>query len=406
MFASAAVNYVQQRHALCLDLAGTLYGQDTLDRFSNFVLRIEETRLCHDSSSENVTLLDLLWKFRPLQATDKRDKVLALLGLTTDWQSLPALIPDYNSDATKIFTRTTWGNLRRAGSLSVFAGDLEAVLNRKRLEGLPSWVMDWSLPCLPVEIERVGSLNMYNASGNREGPVRYHPENNALELEAVYIDYVSTIGEVSRHTQISDTCAVIKSWKLLTNPFLQDSKPYPTGELYQDVFWRTVVGDLIRTGTAPNTRETKSSYRRATKDDYESYRAWSMWSRCISRDTFSRTASFSQRDLDEGISGVHHALKTATASRRFFLSKSGYMGIGPRTTVVGDRVHVFKGGNVPFIVRKDGLVTADGDRDISDPSDTPVGDSFRLIGDCFVYGLMDGEAFTQKSRHAGKINLV
>jgi len=406
MLASAAVNYVQQRHMLCLDLAGTLYGQKTLDQFSNFVLRIEETRLCHESSSENATLLDLLWKFRPLQATDKRDKVFALLGLTTDWQGLPALIADYNNDATTIFTRTTWGNLRRTGSLSVLAGDLEAVLNRKRLEGLPSWVMDWSLPCLPTEIERVDSLHMYNASGNREGPVRYHPENNALELEAVYIDYVSTIGEVSRHTQISDTCAVIKSWKLLTTPFLQNSKPYPTGELYQDVFWRTVVGDLIRTGTASNTRKTKSSYRRATKDDYESYRAWSMWSRCISRDTFSRTASFSQRDLDEGISGVHHALKTATASRRFFLTKSGYMGIGPRTTVVGDKVHVFKGGNVPFIVRKDGLVIADGDGNVSDPSITSVGDSFRLVGDCFVYGLMDGEAFTQASRHAAKIHLI
>ena len=406
MFASAAINYVKQRHRLCLDLAGTLHNQDTMDQFANFVLRIEETRLCHHSTVESATLLDLLWKFRPLQATDKRDKVFALLGLTTDWQKLPALIPDYNNDAATTFTLTAWGNLRRAGSLTVLAGDLEAVLNRKRLDGLPSWVMDWSLPCLPTEIERVGTLSMYNASGNREGSVCYNPVNNALGVEAVYIDYVSTIGEASRHTQISDTCAVIRAWKLLTSPFEQGVKPYPTGELYQDVFWRTLIGDLIRTGTAPNTRGMKSSYRRATKDDYEAYRAWSMWSRCISRDTFSRTASFSQRDLDEGISGIHHALKTATASRRFFLTKSGYMGIGPRTTVVGDRVYVFKGGNIPFIVREDRLVTADSDEDVSGPSDTPVGDGFRLIGDCFVHGLMDGQAFTQTSLQAGKINLL
>jgi hypothetical protein len=406
MFASATINYVQQRHTLCLDLAGTLHGQDTLDQFSNFVLRIEETRLCHQDPFEKATLLDLLWKFRPLQATDKRDKVFALLGLTTDWQDLPALIPDYSNDTATIFTQTTWSNLQRAGSLSVLVGDLEAVLNRKRLEGLPSWVMDWSLPCLPTEIERVGSLRMYNASGNRKSSGHYNPVNQTLEVEAVYIDYVSTVGEVSRHTQISDTVAVIRGWKLLTNPFIQDAKPYPTGELHQDVFWRTLIGDLIRMNTAPGPRGINSSYRRATKDDHDAFRAWSMWSRCISRDTFSRTASFSQRDLNEGISGIHHALKTATASRRFFITRSGYIGIGPRTTVEGDRVYVFKGGNVPFIVRSDEPVAEDGRAEFPAPTDEFVKCGSRLIGDCFVYGLMDGEAFTQTPARIEKLSLI
>ncbi|KAG9192711.1 hypothetical protein G6011_11445 [Alternaria panax] len=394
MFARAAENYVQQRHTLCLDLAGTRHGQDILDQFSDLVLRIEQTRLCHCSSSDTATLLDLLWKFRPLQATDKRDKVFALFGLTTDWQNLPALVPDYSNDTATTFTQTTLSNLLRAGSLSVLAGDLEAVLNRKRLEGLPSWVMDWSLPCLPTEIERVGSLYMYNASEDHDDSFLYHPKNHTLEVEAVYIDNVSTIGEVSRHTQINDTCAVIRAWKLLTKAFEPVDKIYPTGEPCEDVFWRTLIGDLIYTGTAPNARETQGSYRRATNDDYDAFEAWRMWSRCISRDTMDRTAPF---DLDEGISGVHHALKTATASRRFFLTSTGYMGIGPRTTVKGDKVYVFKGSKVPFIVRGDGPVMADGDGGSLTRGDASVKNGSRLIGDCFVYGLMDGEAFSQES---------
>jgi hypothetical protein len=402
MFAKAAVNYVQQRHMLCLDLAGTRHGQDILDRFSDFVLRIEETRLRHHSSLDNATLLDLLWKFRPLQATDKRDKIFALFGLTTDWQELPALVPDYSNDAATTFTQTTLSNLLRAGSLSVLAGDLEAVLNRKRLEGLPSWVMDWSLPCLPTEIERVGSLHLYNASDKHEGAFLYHPENHVLEVDALYIDHVSTVGEVSRHTQINDTCAVIRTWKLLTKLFERVDKIYPTGEPCEDVFWRTLIGDLIYTGAAPNAHGTKGSYRRATSDDHDAYEAWRMWSRCISRDTIDRTAPF---NLDEGISGIHHALKTVTASRRFFLTSTGYMGIGPRTTVEGDRVYVFKGSKVPFIVRGDGQM-GDSDGVSSAHGDTSVKDGFRLIGDCFVYGLMDGEASTQESVRSGKLNLI
>ena len=402
MFAKAAVNYVQQRHMLCLDLAGTRHGQDILDRFSDFVLRIEETRLRHHSSLDNATLLDLLWKFRPLQATDKRDKIFALFGLTTDWQELPALVPDYSNDAATTFTQTTLSNLLRAGSLSVLAGDLEAVLNRKRLEGLPSWVMDWSLPCLPTEIERVGSLHLYNASDKLEGAFLYHPENHVLEVDALYIDHVSTVGEVSRHTQINDTCAVIRTWKLLTKLFEPVDKIYPTGEPCEDVFWRTLIGDLIYTGAASNAHGTKGSYRRATSDDHDAYEAWRMWSRCISRDTIDRTAPF---NLDESISGIHHALKTVTASRRFFLTSTGYMGIGPRTTVEGDRVYVFKGSKVPFIVRGDGQM-GDSDGVSSAHGDTSVKDGFRLIGDCFVYGLMDGEASTQESVRSGKLNLI
>lgn len=146
MLARAAANYVQQRHMLCLDLAGTLQGQDILDQFSNFVLRIEDTRLHYHARSGSATTLQLLWKFRPLQATDKRDKVFALLGLTTNWQGLPPLLPDYKCSTAITFTNMTINNIRRAVSLSVLAGDLEDVLNRKRESAIPSWVMDWSLP--------------------------------------------------------------------------------------------------------------------------------------------------------------------------------------------------------------------------------------------------------------------
>ncbi|EMD89161.1 hypothetical protein COCHEDRAFT_1205353 [Bipolaris maydis C5] len=408
MFAKAATNHIKQRHTLCLDLGGTLQGQDILDRFSDFVLRIEDIRLQYLARSHSGTILQLLWRFRPLQATEKRDKVFALLGLTTNWQDLPPLLPDYISDTAATFTSTTVSNIQRAGSLSVLAGDLEAVLNRKRLNGIPSWVMDWSLPCLPVEIERVNSLCIYKASASRIGTVRFHPINQLLDVEAVYVDSVTTVGEISRHTQISDTCAVIKSWNLLTKLLEQSNHTYPSGGTYENAFWRTLIGDVVRTSTDPDTYWEQESYRRAIPEDYDAFRAWSMWSRCISRDTFSRSAAFSKRDLDEGISAIHHALKNATTSRRFFLTSSGYMGLGPKTTTEGDSIYVFKGSNVPFMVRK-GLPVSiyddnwtilvsgseDGGKDLARHTASHSLDAFQMVGDCFMYGAMDGEVFEQ-----------
>ncbi|EUC47155.1 hypothetical protein COCMIDRAFT_90856 [Bipolaris oryzae ATCC 44560] len=408
MFAKAATNHIKQRHTLCLDLAGTLQGQDILDQFSDFVLRIEDTRLQYLARSSSGTILQLLWRFRPLQATEKRDKIFALLGLTTNWQDLPPLLPDYTSDTAATFTSTTVTNIQRAGSLSVLAGDLEAVLNRKRLDGIPSWVMDWSLPCLPVEIERVNSLCIYKASGSRIGTVRFHQINQLLDVEAVYVDSVTTVGEVSRHTQISDTCAVIRSWNLLTKSLEQSNHTYPSGGTYENAFWRTLIGDVVRTSTDPDTYWKQESYRRAIPEDYEAFRAWSMWSRCISRDTFSRSAAFSKRDLDEGISAIHHALKNATTSRRFFLTSSGYMGLGPKTTAEGDKIYVFKGSNIPFMVRQglpvsinndDWATLVSGSEDGGEEHTRhPAGhvlDAFQMVGDCFMYGAMDGEFFEQ-----------
>ncbi|USP73815.1 hypothetical protein yc1106_01089 [Curvularia clavata] len=408
MFARAATNYAQQRHAQCLDLSGTLQGQDILNQFSNFVLRIEDIRLQYHAGSNNGTILQLLWRYRPLEATEKRDKVFALLGLTTNWQGLPPLLPDYTSDPAAVFTSTTVSNIQRAASLSVLAGDLEAVLNRKRLNDIPSWVMDWSLPCLSIEIERVNSLHMYNASAGRKGTVRFNLKAQLLDVEAVYIDRVTIVGEVSRHTQISDTCAVIRSWNLLTKSSERSDSTYPSGGTYENAFWRTLVGDLIRTNPAPDNHRGQEAYRRATPEDYEASRAWSMWSRCISRDTLSRAAAFSQRDLDEGISGIHYALKTATTSRRFFLTSSGYMGLGPKTTAEGDQVYIFKGSNIPFVVRPDQsvsigedgwttLVSGDENGSKEHARITANGsfEFFQVVGDCFVYGAMDGEVLQQ-----------
>jgi len=417
MFTRAASNYKQQRHSLCLDLAGTLQGQDILDQFSDLVLRIEDTRLQNSISSNNATMLSLLWKFRPLEATDKRDKVFALLGLTTNWQGLPPFLPDYSSNAATIFVQTSVGNIRRAGSLLPLAGDLEAVLNRKRLQDIPSWVMDWSLPCLPTEIERVTSLHAYNASGSRMGPVRFQQLSQLLEVEAVYIDHVVTVGDVIRHTQINDTYAALRGWRSLTRAFEKTQEQYPSGGTYEGAFWRTLVADLIHTGTTPATQGRHGVYRRATADDVQALRAWSMWARCISRDSFGRTASFTQRDLEEGISAIDHTLKTATASRRFFFTRKGYMGMGPKITMAGDQLFVFKGSKVPFVVRRDGsviveadnwttLIAGDGGEQHVASAKTQMKTSFHLVGDCFAYGLMDGEAFEQANVQIERVYLA
>lgn len=51
---------------------------------------------------------------------------------------------------------------------------------------------------------------------------------------------------------------------------------------------------------------------------------------------------------------IDDAVTTATANRRFFITKKGYMGLGPIYLKKEDMVWVFAGGNTPFLARKAG----------------------------------------------------
>lgn len=61
-----------------------------------------------------------------------------------------------------------------------------------------------------------------------------------------------------------------------------------------------------------------------------------------------------------------------SAQRRLFVTKDGYMGTAPMGAQKGDRICVLLGCNVPLIIR-------------------PEGDHFLIIGDTYIYGMMNGE---------------
>jgi len=67
-----------------------------------------------------------------------------------------------------------------------------------------------------------------------------------------------------------------------------------------------------------------------------------------------------------------------TISRRLFKTKKGYLGLEPRSLKDGDEVALLKGGMVPLVIRK-------------------TDKYFELVGDCYVHGIMHGEAFSEKA---------
>jgi hypothetical protein len=85
-------------------------------------------------------------------------------------------------------------------------------------------------------------------------------------------------------------------------------------------------------------------------------------------------------DLRQFIATVAHK----TMERQFFVTKRGYMGLGPPRVEVGDVICVCPGLRVPMILRK-------------------TDDYFELQAECYVHGIMDGEVM--ESLDKGKVSL-
>lgn len=75
--------------------------------------------------------------------------------------------------------------------------------------------------------------------------------------------------------------------------------------------------------------------------------------------------------------------------RRVAATKSGHLGLVPRTAQPGDQVWLFAGGRTPYILR---------------PTDSPGQYSF--VGEAYVHGIMDGEAAAGKLDRFGPVNII
>lgn len=73
-------------------------------------------------------------------------------------------------------------------------------------------------------------------------------------------------------------------------------------------------------------------------------------------------------------SRFHEAFVRACTGRRFFITKSGSIGMGPQSLKEGDLVVALFGGQVPYVIRgsEDGF--------------------YQFVGDSYVPGLMEGQA--------------
>jgi hypothetical protein len=382
-----------------VDYAGKLLVPTVWNHAANCmrVLQIEQAR-SSVAAGKIHNLLALLLLYQSFGVTDLRDKIYALLGLASDiGPDGLAIDPDYSLTEVEVYKAVAIELLRRGLNLDLLS--VPKCAQPSAVGKLPSWVPDWTnfdFACslrAPSPYSRASLFN-FKAAPERH-LVQFREDGNILGLSGLTFDHVVKIGQpyissndndasfILRLLRIPGDFAVFCEWRRIAT---NSSVPkYPvSGEDYAEVYWQLLAGGQV----SPNIDDTKDEYLLWDQTCRKPFRffptpPWLHWLQpflILPSLILYAIAAIHARSRPGVIEKImrYREKMTLTMSRRLFKTKQGYLGLGPRSLEERDEVVILEGGMVPLIIRK-------------------ADKNFKLVGDCYVHGIMHGGAFSEEA---------
>ena len=311
-------------------------------------------------------LPEVLWMTRHRQCTEESDKILACLSVlgSKEYCKLQGRLNlPYFQDSCLMFAEY-W--LQESGELDLLSYvDPTSQLHDGDLH-LPSWVPNWNCNLLEpldpgetAQFFKEGSPRIYHAasSGYSLRPKFSKMSSyRILALSAVDVDVVQILGEaaVARNTgwvQTGDSDGsdtgdsegldsdlllrslykpglkrdVVLQWReMMKNPDVIRRYGH---EALENVFWRTFLADQELSPFESQKRLGKMS------------------------PPFSKKGPRTDEELNQIFAAWSLADPSYLSARTFFTTRRGYVGLCPECTEPGDRIVLFLGGRMPYIIR-------------------------------------------------------
>lgn len=354
--------------------------------------RVERIREYKEYPS-GITTTDLLILERSSLATDDRDHVFALLGLAAKFGALSnpqnhaSISVDYALSTTEVYINTALYLAKSSGTL----GFLSAAGSMPRLQKnkLPSWVPDWSFPLVKfplMGLKAFAGCYQYNACTSQWKVCELSNTGDRLSVRGALFDYIWHVGDALQGLtdieKVDNEHSIFRAWRLM----IQDNPDlYHRYDDLRNTFSKTIIGDRRLDGS------------RLESGDLEVYKSW--WICAIQRYSDKMVPGDMPVEEAENVERYLESFSHQTISfcygRKFFITRGGYMGIGPFGMEREDMVCLVEGATVPLILRSDERVfIGDGHRF---PFQVQSKNQFQFIGEAYVHGIMDGEGFDSRA---------
>ena len=381
-------------------------------------------------------LFELLCRFRDSLATEQKDHIFALVGISSDGAH-PAYRPDYTKAVEDVYREVAWTTINQYSSLHM----LSAAGLQDGIANLPSWTPDWTVSP-QVLLYGLAFPTTFQASGMTKGVITHKegdvaqtphyrgvfamlkallmhhpcptdvptpgyaclsPNNSILTVLGKIVAVVNKLGTAQTLKEILpqlDRPSFVPDWvtsgwtteqlqRLYSQrkfgddlhaeaeALAQQQSTYPsyiTGGSMHDAFWRTLIYN-----TTPTGERVPDSYAK-------NYLSWRALVGMLSQPENHFHSTMAEHSVPGMV--YDELFGIAMPGRRFFTAREGYIGLAPSRTRAGDVVCVVKGANVPFILR-------------------PRGENrYVLVGECYCHGIMHGEVMLRKDLEIQEISLV
>jgi Heterokaryon incompatibility protein (HET) len=336
----------------------------------------------HDKTKHNYKrqrLGLLLAMCRTGAATHAVDKIYSLLGLSDDFDHYDA---DYTKSKTDIYLHIATCIIAKSQlNESVFEATetlYEAAVSDKWEEGLPSWVPDWTevrtRMNLAHSLSRSGEC--YFSAGSKETGKGPRPvleiDGKVLKSTGFVFGMILNLGKAEEEAARGKAPGMARAITILGEmlKICDRRNVYPTGEDLFDVVDMILEADQQREGDSSGIpfyygdSNKQGFLPRLQPEELESVPndlPEVMIERIVQ--FFMSVNRYQLRNISMAIAG-----------RRFAMTTKAYAGLVPTAAQIGDEIVILQGFRVPFVLRQ-----------------RPVG-GFVLIGDCYLHGIMLGEA--------------
>jgi hypothetical protein len=359
-----------------------------------------------------------LHRARHMLAEDPRDRVYAFLGHfsirraggSNPDSALAGIVADYSRPVDEVYRDVAIRGLSDAKTLIILSAThcsvrrspsndsrrnsaRSATISPSPTSPLPSWVPDWR----NIARHIVGTPDTpHRAAGSTVPNLTIDSSSGILHIHGVHVDTISIHSWVingtafhlhrpknnTTHRTRHKTHPMKALWQTVCNNNLPITitERYPTNEPAFSAFAQTLTNAAIG---IDRTRDPSSIPAQEHMATAAAYLLRAIPPSEDSNDVLSPDLqALARENAGDAFKWCHEA-SLVTRYRRFAVSAQGYYILGPDTMQEGDTVVVLHGGKTPFLLRR----REEGEEE---------GSGWLLVGECYVHGIMAGEALERK----------
>lgn len=353
---------------LIADQLSSFPGLESFSSIGSFWRKSIDLSISRQNRNASRPLLDVMQSFRLSECSDHRDRIYAKLGLATD--ITPGDIPvRYDKSICDVYADLVNWSFSQGSpfhqldflGLVIRSAEKPSRIQVPEDKLMPTWVPDWRgvvsvTPfCKTLQPTTGEYLRTYNVSGHSTAQARIVNQNFIAKgfTFAPIVSLSSISEELLRPVEVE---SVEATWA----PINADDIYHSTGQTVQEAYLHTLTADVENSDQAAESRGH--------------YMDWSLEAK--QREALTSGADIEQEDLYTWVN-LSASMRKATFGRRLMWTDKGYMGLAPAAARVADVVCVLLGGSVPYVLRA-------------------VGEhEHAFVGECYVHGIMDGEAMPQ-----------